>query len=302
MQKFIDTIILTYNEHLHIRRAVENAKRISNNVFVLDSFSTDDTVALALAAGATVLQNPWHNNYADQLNWGLEHFNFTSPWIMRLDADEFLTEELIEEINFKINSIDENISGIILKRRYYFMGKWVNHGIYPVKLLRIFRTGKGVCESRWMDEHIVLSEGKTIEFTYDFIDENLNTINWWTGKHNNYAIREAIDYLDITYNICGYSENDKDDKGAQANKKRDVKHRYYKLPIFIRPFLYFLYRYFIKRGFVEGKVGLIFNFLQGYWYRFLVDCQIFEIERNCGHDKKKIKQYLLTNYKINIGE
>lgn len=300
MKYLIDTLILTYNEQLHIERAIINAKRFSKNIFVLDSFSTDKTVEIAKHLGAIVLQNKWHNNYADQLNWGLEHFTFTSPWIMRLDADEYLTDELINEINTSLEQIEENVSGIILKRRSYFMGKWMKRGIYPVKLLRIFRNGKGKCESRWMDEHIVLSEGVAVEFKNDFIDENLNTINWWTQKHNNYAVREAIDYLDITYNICGYSTADGENKGEQANKKRQAKHTYYKLPIFIRPFLYFLYRYFIKFGFTEGKVGLIFNFLQGYWYRFLVDCQIFEIERHCGHDKEKITNYLMQNYNINL--
>ena len=182
------------------------------------------------------------------------------------------------------------------------MGKWIKKGIYPVKLLRIFRNGKGICESRWMDEHIVLSDGICIEMKNDFIDENLNTINWWTTKHNNYAVREAIDYLDIKYNICGYSENDSQNKGEQANTKRNIKKRYYQLPIFIRPFLYFLYRYFFKLGFMDGKQGLIYNFLQGYWYRFLVDCQIFEIIRKCGKEPDKIKHYLENNYNIVIRE
>ena len=115
MSKQIDTLILTYNEHLHIRRAIENAKKISNNVFVLDSFSTDDTVKIAKECGAIILQNKWINNYADQLNWGLNNCSFESPWILRLDADEYLTEELIVEINEKINNIESDVSGIILK-------------------------------------------------------------------------------------------------------------------------------------------------------------------------------------------
>lgn len=300
MNKQIDTLILTYNEQLHIKRAIENAKKISNNVFVLDSFSTDDTVKIAEECGAIVKQNKWHNNYADQLNWGLKNFDFQSPWILRLDADEFLTEELIEEIHDRIGTLSDDITGIILKRRCYFMGKWMKHGIYPVKLLRIFRAHKGICESRWMDEHIILSDGCTIEFENDFIDENLNTINWWTQKHNNYAVREAIDYFDIVYNICGYSKDDAQDKGEQANKKRVVKHRYYRLPFFHRAFWYFLYRYILKRGFLDGKQGLIFNFLQGFWYRFLVDCQIYEIMQKCGTDSEKIKIYLKENYNILI--
>jgi glycosyltransferase involved in cell wall biosynthesis len=297
----ISVIILTYNEELHIRRCIENVKVISRDIFVVDSFSTDRTIEIAKSLNAHIYQNKWENNYAKQFNWALDNLPIKSKWILRLDADECLTPELIEELIKRLPNVSHDTSGILLKRRYYFLGKWVKHGLYPVKLLRIFIYGKGRCELRWMDEHIQLFNGKTVEFKYDFIDENLNNIGWWVNKHNNYAIREAVDLLDIEYGIFGYSKNDFEKKiGIQAEEKRKKKHLYMRLPLFIRAFFYFFYRYLIKLGFTDGTIGFIFHFLQGLWYRTLVDCKLFEIKKNCGNDLSKIGDYLLVNYNINI--
>jgi len=114
----------------------------------------------------------------------LTHCPIHTKWILRLDADEYLTSELIQELRDKLNSLSEEVTGVIFKRRHIFMGKWMKRGIYPVKLLRLFQTGKGFCEQRWMDEHIRLNEGISVEFENDFVDHNLNNLAWWTAKHN----------------------------------------------------------------------------------------------------------------------
>lgn len=88
---------------------------------------------------------------------------------LRLDADEYLMPELIEELNRKLPALADDITGVIFNRRHIFMGKWMKRGIYPVKLLRLFRTGKGICEQRLMDEHIQLLEGRSVEFEHDFV-------------------------------------------------------------------------------------------------------------------------------------
>jgi glycosyltransferase involved in cell wall biosynthesis len=296
----ISVIILTYNEELHLARCIENIQSIATEIFVVDSYSTDKTIEIAKNMGALVYKNKWENNHAKQFNWALNNLPIKTKWILRLDADEYLTDELIEEIKIRLPYLNDDISGIILKRRYVFLGKWIKNGLYPVKLLRIFMNGKGCCESRWMDEHIQLFEGKTTEFEYDFVDENLNNIGWWVNKHNNYATREAIDLLDIEYGILGYSENDYKKKiGVQAERKRKKKHFYVRLPLFVRAYIYFFYRYFIKMGFLEGTSSFIFHFLQGLWYRILVDSKLFEIKGKCGNDINKICNYILINYNIN---
>jgi glycosyltransferase involved in cell wall biosynthesis len=289
----LTAIILTYNEELHIQRCIENILPVAKEIFVVDSFSTDRTIEIAQSLGAKVYQNKWESNHAKQLNWGLEHLPVQTRWILRLDADEYLTNELVEEIEKKLPEIKEDISGIILRREQYCFGKWV----HPLKLIRIFEYGKGFCEQRWMDEHIQLSEGKTIEFEHKFLDHNLNNFSWWIQKHNGYSIREVIDLLDVELNL---SEKDHSEIniGKEAIEKRKKKLKYVHLPLFFRSFLYFLYRYILKAGFTKGKAGFIWHFFQGWWYRTLVDVKIYELKQSCGNDKEKIIEYIKIKYGI----
>ncbi len=181
------------------------------------------------------------------------------------------------------------------------MGKWMKGGIYPVKLLRFFRNGKGMCEQRLMDEHIQLSEGESVEFDNDFCDHNLNDLSWFCHKHVNYAVREAADLLDIEYGITGAATTDKEKEiSRQAHDKRLKKHRYARQPLFWRSFAYFLYRYFLKGAWRDGKEGFIFTFIQGWWYRTLVDAKIFEIKKACGNDREKIRKHLIEHYGISL--
>lgn len=153
-----------------------------------------------------------------------------------------------------------------------------------------------------MDEHIKLSTGKTKELEHDLVDDNLNDLTWWTTKHNNYATREAVDILNTIYGFKLYDEVVPDFFGSQEQKRRKLKHVYVGLPLFIRPFIYFLYRYFIKLGFLDGKQGLIWHFLQGFWYRFLVDAKIYEIYSEAGKDRDSILIYLKNNMGIDFCE
>lgn len=295
----ISVIILTYNEEIHIRRCLENVNQFASKVFVVDCFSTDRTVEIAESLGATVVQHTWPGNQAEQFNWALVHLQIDTEWILRLDADEYLLPELIEELHNRLPMMVDDVSGIIFNRRHIFMGQWMKRGIYPVKLLRLFRTGKGICEQRLMDEHIQLLEGRAIEFEHDFCDHNLNDLSWFCHKHVNYAIREAVDLLDIELDLTGAAETDEHKQiSTQALQKRMKKHQYAKQPLFWRSFAYFCYRYFLKGACLDGKIGFIWTFLQGWWYRTLVDAKIFEIKRACGTNRDKIRAYLAEKYGI----
>ena len=298
----LSVIILTYNEELHIRRCLENVASIVKDIYIIDSFSTDKTLDIAREYPSVhILQNKWENNYAQQFNWGLEHSNISTHWVLRLDADEYLLPELVAELREKLPTLPKDVTGIIFNRRHIFMGKWMRRGIYPVKLLRVFRYGKGMCEQRLMDEHIQLTEGRAVEFEHDFCDHNLNNLSWFCHKHVNYAIREAVDLLDIELDLTGAAESDNGKEiSPQALAKRMKKHQYARQPLFWRSFAYFCYRYFLKGACLDGKVGFIWTFLQGWWYRTLVDAKVFEIKRQCGNDKGKIKALLRREYGIRL--
>ena len=285
----LTVVILTKNEEKNLRKCIESFCGIVKRFVIVDSFSTDGTEALCkqldseLRANGSQLdfyQNKWMD-YATQLNWGLTQTNITTEWSMRFDSDEELTEELVNEIEQKLPDVKEPVNGIILRRRVYFMGRWIKHGgRYPELLLRIFRTGKAMCEQKLMDEHMILSEGTTTTFQYDLIDNNQKDLEWWTAKHNWYSNREVLDHQMTLANQQVETLESGGQSSGQASMKRAVKNGgYYKLPKFWRAHIYFIYRYYIKLGFLDGPEGKIFHFLQAYWYRFLVDAKLYECEK-----------------------
>ena len=292
----LSVIILTHNESRHIRRCLESLRPVTDKFFIVDSFSTDDTVAIAESMGAIVQQNSWVS-YAFQFNFGIENNPFPTTWLMRMDADEYLTPELAAEINEKLPTVGSGTAGLYVKRRVLFMDKWIkNGGYYPIWLLRLWRREQGRCEELWMDEHIKVEGGITQNLDHDLVDHNLNNLTWWTQKHNNYAIREVIDLLNIKYNFEEKATVTPAFFGTQEQRTRYLKIKYAGLPHFTRPFLYFTYRYIFKLGFLDGTKGLIWHVLQGFWYRFLVDAKVYEVYRVAGRNKADIIKHFLVEY------
>jgi glycosyltransferase involved in cell wall biosynthesis len=272
----------------------------ARHVYVIDSYSTDSTVELAKSLGAQVYQNKW-TNHAIQVNWALDNLPIDTKWVFRLDADEFVTPELCNELGKRISGIPDSVTGIYLTRRVFFMGRWIKHGCYyPISFLRIWQHGHGRCEERWMDEHIKLTDGETVKFDCDFVDDNKRSLGWWTEKHNGYATREAIETLNLQYNLFTSDTVEPDLFGTTEQRKRWLKNIYLGIPLFLRPFIYFSYRYFIKLGFLDGKEGLVCHFLQGFWYRFLVDAKICEIRRAGRYTPDGIKLALHEIYSIKV--
>lgn len=285
----LTVVILTKNEEKNLRKCIESFRGIVKRFVIIDSFSDDGTEKLCeelnqelqqIGSSLDFYQHQW-KSYADQLNWGLENTGINTTWTMRMDADEEIMEDLAKEIDEKLPHISEPINGIILRRRVYFMGRWIKHGgRYPELLLRIFRTGKAKCEMKMMDEHMILSEGHTVEFYNDLIDNNQKDLEWWTNKHNWYSNREVLDHQLTLEKQMEESLEEDGISSKQAKRKRKIKNNgYYQLPKFWRAHLYFIYRYYIKLGFLDGPEGKIFHFLQAYWYRFLVDAKLYECEK-----------------------
>lgn len=293
----LSVLILTHNEALHIGRCIDSFAGLTDKIFIVDSFSTDNTVEIARSKGAQVIQNPWIS-YAFQFNHAIDHNPFQTDWLMRMDADEYLTTELKEELKALLSgNTAPDINGFYVKRRVYFMNQWIRRGgYYPIWLLRIWKNGTGRCEELWMDEHIKLTHGSTRQLQHDIVDHNLNNLTWWTQKHNNYATREVIDLLNIKYNFDEKPTVTPSLFGSQEQRTRYLKLRYASLPLFTRPLIYFFYRYFIKLGFLDGIKGLIWHSLQGLWYRFLVDAKIFEVYQRAGKDKAAIIRFFKEEY------
>lgn len=272
-------VILTKNEEANLEKCIQSFRGIVKRFVIVDSFSTDRTKDICDRLGLDVYEHEFRD-HASQLNWALDHTAITTAWTMRMDADEELTPELCEELQDRLTVLPDEVNGVILKRRVYFMDRWIKHGaVYPQCLLRIWRTGTAVCEQRLMDEHMILLQGTPVTFAKDMMDYNTKNLEWWTQKHNWYSGKEMLDYMAEQQ----YLEEEKVRPNlfkGQAQRKRWLKvFLYYRIPLFVRPTLYFVYRYVVKLGFLDGKEGLIFHFLQGFWYRFLVDAKIYEVQK-----------------------
>ncbi len=273
----ISVIVLTYNEEANLAVCLSSLAQLSAEIFIVDSGSTDRTIEIANNFGCQIFSNPW-KNHAEQMNWAIRELPIKTEWIMRLDADERLTPELAQELKEALPQSPSLVSAYEVKRRVFFMGRWIRYGgYYPTWLLRIWRTGLGFCEQRWMDEHIVISEGKIVQLQNDIIDDNKKDLTFWINKHNYYANREVQDILQI------FSEKDvilATNNFTQVTQRRWIKKNLYsRSPLFLRALIYYLLRYFVGLGFLDGKEGLIFHFFQGFWYRFLVDAKIYEIRK-----------------------
>lgn len=293
----ITALIITKNEEIHIERCINNIKKLVSDVLIIDSFSNDNTIEIAKKLNIKFIQNKFIN-HAKQFNFGLSQLSQDTDWVLKIDADEILTSSLIAEIKNKLPMLDKNINGIYIKRHLVFQDTLIKYGrLSPVRLLRLFRFQKGKCDNRWVDEKIKV-EGKTAQFKEYIIDQNLKSLSEWIRKHDRYSSAEALNYLLIKYNSL-FNDIEQSQLNFETLSVVSLKSRnlYAKLPLIIRAFVIFSYRYFFCLGFLHGKAGLIYFFLQSLWYRILVDAKILEVEKLI---KKNTKIDLAIKEKLKV--
>lgn len=272
----LTVIILTWNEALHIARAIRSVQQVTDRILVVDSGSTDDTVAIAHAHGAEVLVHPFVTQ-AKQFNWALDQLPEDTDWVFRLDADEIVSPALAQSLAQTLPVLPAIVAGASVARRMAFLRRPIRWGgVFPVRITRVLRYGRGRSEDRWMDEHILL-DGAEAHLDGELLDDNLNPLGWWIDKHNAYASREVVEILDAEF---GFLNRDRHDvlKG-QAGVKRWIKEKVYaQMPGGLRAFGYFFYRYVLRLGCLDGTAGTGFHVLQGFWYRYLVDMKLYEVK------------------------
>lgn len=293
----ITALIITKNEEIHIERCINNIKKLVSDILIIDSFSNDKTIEIAKKLNIKFIQNKFIN-HAKQFNFGLSQLSQDTDWVLKIDADEILTSSLIAEIKNKLPKLNKNINGIYIKRHLVFQDTLIKYGrLSPVRLLRLFRFQKGKCDNRWVDEKIKV-EGKTVQFKEYIIDQNLKSLSEWIRKHDRYSSAEALNYLLIKYNSL-FKDIEQSQLNFETLSVVSLKSRnlYAKLPLIIRAFVIFSYRYFFCLGFLHGKAGLIYFFLQSLWYRILVDAKILEVEKLI---KKNTKIDLAIKEKLKV--
>lgn len=265
-------IFLTLNEEANLPRALASLKGLDCETFVVDSGSTDRTGKIAEEAGAKVVEHPFEN-YGKQRNWALDNLPISAGWVLHLDADERLTPELRVVLNEELPRQAPEISAFRLQQHTHWMGRWIKHGgFHPFYQARLHRRGRARYEERKYDQRLVPT-GRVGQMDAAYVNIVTEDLDTWIARHNRWAMLEA----QTVFRGDGERANVKLGNDPIERRLWLRQKVYYRQPLFLRSLLYFLYRYFLKLGFLDGREGLIFHFLHGFWYRFLVDCKIYEL-------------------------
>ena len=273
----ITLIVLSYNEEIHLERCLSRIAPWMSRVVVIDSFSTDATVEIAARHGAEVIQHKF-KNHADQFRFGLEAAAPTTEWVMRIDCDEYFEESAFPALAELLPALTDDVTGVHVRRKLIFREQWIRHGrYYPVILLRLWRNGAAEMEQRWMDEHMVLTRGRAVLLEGgDLVDHNLAGLDAWTAKHNRYATLAMIDAINREHPLFEEDRRIEAETSA-ARRNRFLKNSVYgRAPLYLRSLLLFLYRYILRLGFLDGRIGFAFHVLHGFWVFLLIDAKIDE--------------------------
>ncbi|MBQ9716830.1 MAG: glycosyltransferase family 2 protein [Clostridia bacterium] len=271
-------IILPKNEEKHIADCRQSMRGFAVRCVVIDCGSTDRTVEIAKAGGADVYFHEFEY-YARQFNWAIDHCGIDTEWIIRLDADERFPAELNEEIEQLIaENTDRPMNGITIEADFFFLNRCMKHGPRNKRKMMLFKRSCGRIEDRRRDAHSVISEGYSVSTVHRFLHHDFKTLDNYIKRYNWYATREMQDYIDF---VNGASTEIRTDRIICAQRKRKFGF-YYRMPKYVRAWAWFLYNYIFRGGFLDGKEGFIYCFLECYWYRLLVDAKIYEYEKNGG--------------------
>jgi len=282
-------IIITYNEEVHLPRLLQSISNLNAPVFILDSGSTDDTIKIAEEFGAAILKNPFIN-HPQQWDFALNNFAVQTPWVICLDADQVVTNELKQYLLTFRDEDHTDTNGIYFNRKNYFKGRWIKYGgYYPFYMLKMFRYGVGYSDLNENMDHRFIVPGKTIVWKNGWLlEENLkeNNIHFWIEKHNRYSDLLALEEVERIRLLRSQIIKPRF-WGSPYERTAWLKRLWWQLPRYTRPHIYFIYRVVFRLGILDGRTGMIFHFLQGFWFRLIVDIKIDELLKQQNNEATK---------------
>ena len=256
-------MIFTLNEEINLPVCLQSLAWC-DDVIVIDSFSSDRTCELALSAGARVFQHSF-TGFGDQRNWALGATTPAHEWVLILDADERVPGELAAELGRVLPAVPEQVGAFRLKRRFHMWGRWLRYSsLYPTWVVRLVRIGRVRYVNRGHAETQEV-EGEIRDLDHDLIDENLKGMDEWFERQNRYAYKDAAFELQEEAQPVGAGSLLARDP---MQRRKALKRLASKMPG--RPLLYFLYSYLWRRGFLDGKDGLIFCMMRALYQGMVV--------------------------------
>lgn len=280
----VSVVILTLNEEVNLRPCLASVQHWAREIFIVDAGSTDQTRKIAAEFGANVVEHPFET-HSSQWRWALANIPIHSEWILALDADQRITPELAHEICSLDPMTLSTVEGFYIKRRQLFRDRWIKYGgYYPKYLLKMFRRSCVIIDSGDLVDHHFYVAGGVQKLNHDLVEANKkeDDISFWIEKHNRYATMLALE--EFRSNTSPREAAIQPSfVGTPDQKILAMKGLWRRMPLYVRPFLYFFYRYFLRLGFLDGKQGAIFHFLQAFWFRLLVDIKLDEMQKQGSH-------------------
>ncbi|BAY22553.1 putative glycosyl transferase [Calothrix sp. NIES-2100] len=282
----VSVLIPAKNEEANLPACLTSLQ-MADEVFLVDSQSTDNSIAIAESFGANIVQFKFNGSWPKKKNWSLENLPFRNEWVLIVDGDERITPELWSEISQVINN--DEYTGYYLNRRVFFLGKWIRHGgKYPDWNLRLFKHQKGRYENLHTEdipntgdnevhEHVIL-QGKVGYLKNDMLHEDFRDLYHWLERHNRYSNWEARVYYNLLTNRDEGGTIGANLLGDAVQRKRFLKKVWVRLPF--KPLLRFILFYIIQRGFLDGKAGYIYGRLLSQ-YEYQIGVKLYEL-RDCG--------------------
>jgi glycosyltransferase involved in cell wall biosynthesis len=268
----VTAIVLTLNEEANLAACLDSVADFCKRVVVVDSGSTDRTVEIARAHGADVYEHPF-TYYAAQYNWGVDHADIATKWTLRLDADERFTPAVCERCEkLLLEHAEDDVNGIVMESDFFFLGRQMKHGGSKKRKIMLFKRGKGASRTVSATRIPYCSKGGTAAISERYLHYDFKDLTSYISRYNWYAIRELQDYL--AYEQGASFDVNTDEQLRRHRKKKFTL--YYRAPMFLRAWLWFVYNYYFRLGFLDGREGYIYHYFESYWYRFLVDAKIYE--------------------------
>jgi glycosyltransferase involved in cell wall biosynthesis len=275
----ITAVVLTFNEESNLEACLQSVAGWTESIWIVDSGSTDRTLEIAASHGAVLIHHSFES-HAEQWRWALDQLPGSATWVLALDADQRITPELRDELVhlFREDSAAlDPLNGLYINRRQVFRGRWIKHGgYYPKYLMKLFRRDRVTFDSLDLVDHHFYVQGPGRKLRHDLIEQNRKEdhISFWIDKHNRYAARLAAE--EFLRGTQGNPHIEASWLGSPDQRSLWRKKLWSRLPLFVRPALYFAYRYIFRLGFLDGKTGFVFHFLQALWFRLLIDINLEE--------------------------
>jgi len=276
----LSILVLTFNEEANVGSCLESVVHWADDVRVLDSGSTDRTLAMCEAFGVAATVHPYVD-HRSQLTWGITQLPWRHDWLLLLDADNVVTGELKREIDGMLAADDPAVDGYYNPHEHYFRNRRIR-GLKANWLRLIRRSGVHVDGSELVDFRLVV-RGRTGTFTGPIIESNRkeNDIDFWIDKHQRFAKRMAAEEVLRRAHLLDWSQDLRPRLFGNADERMIwFKNQWYGMPLYVRPVLFFIYRYFLRLGFLDGWNGFVYHVFHAFWFRLLVDVNISEIRRD----------------------